>query len=80
VGQLLWVPAAVRLSKPNQQLARVSGVFRGALDNRVTKITDEMKLKAAHNLAALVKRPVADRVIPGPFDKGVAQAVAKAIR
>lgn len=56
------------------------GVFRGALDNDVKKITDEMKLKAAGNLAALVKRPTAKKIIPGPFDKGVAQAVAKAIR
>lgn len=56
------------------------GVFRGALDNRVRAITDEMKLKAARNLAALVTRPTADKIIPGPFDKGVAQAVAKAIR
>lgn len=56
------------------------GVFRGALDNGVKKITDEMKLKAAKNLAALVKRPTAKKIIPGPFDKGVAQAVAKAIQ
>ncbi len=56
------------------------GVFRGALDNRVSKITDEMKLKAAKNLAALVKHPTAQKIIPGPFEIGVAQAVAKAIK
>ncbi|MGH7936063.1 MAG: NAD(P)-dependent malic enzyme, partial [Chthoniobacterales bacterium] len=56
------------------------GVFRGALDHKVTKITDEMKLKAAKNLAALVKNPTAEKIIPGPFEKGVAAAVAKAIR
>ncbi len=56
------------------------GIFRGALDNGVRQITDAMKIKAAKNLAALVKRPTAERVVPGPFDKGVAQAVAKAIR
>ncbi|MBI2012880.1 MAG: NADP-dependent malic enzyme [Candidatus Colwellbacteria bacterium] len=55
------------------------GVFRGALDNGVKKITDEMKLKAARNLAALVKRPTAKKIISGPFDKGAA-AVARAIR
>ncbi len=55
------------------------GIFRGALDNRVRQITDEMKIKAAKNLSALVKRPTALRVVPGPFDKGVSQAVAKAI-
>ncbi|MBY0473321.1 NADP-dependent malic enzyme [Patescibacteria group bacterium] len=56
------------------------GVFRGALDNKVTKITDDMKLKAAKNLAALVKKPTADKIVPGPFDKGVVEAVAKAIK
>lgn len=56
------------------------GIFRGALDNRVTKITNAMKIKAAKSLAALVKRPTAERVVPGPFDKGVSAAVAKAIR
>ncbi len=56
------------------------GVFRGALDNKVTKITDDMKLKAARNLAALVKKPTADKIVPGAFEKGITQAVAKAIR
>lgn len=56
------------------------GIFRGALDRRVRAITDDMKLKAAKNLASLVKRPTAAKIIPGPFEKGVAQAVAKAVR
>jgi len=55
------------------------GVFRGALDHKVRKITDDMKLKAAKNLAALVKKPTAEKIVPGAFEKGVAQAVAKAI-
>ncbi len=56
------------------------GIFRGALDHRVRQITDAMKIKAAKNLASLVKKPTAERVIPGPFDRGVSEAVAKAIR
>jgi malate dehydrogenase (oxaloacetate-decarboxylating) len=56
------------------------GVFRGALDNKVSKITDDMKLKAAHNLAALVKKPTAKKIVPDPFEQGIAAAVAKAIR
>jgi malate dehydrogenase (oxaloacetate-decarboxylating) len=55
-------------------------VFRGALDHKVSKITDDMKLKAAHNLAALVKKPTAQKIVPGAFEKGVVAAVAKAIR
>lgn len=56
------------------------GIFRGALDNKVRAITDDMKLRAAKNLAALVKAPTAAKIIPGPFEKGVAQAVARAVR
>ncbi len=76
------VIATGRSDYPNQinNSLAFPGVFRGALDNRVRKITDNMKLKAAQNLAALVKRPTADKIIPGPFDRGVMQAVAQAIR
>ena len=56
------------------------GVFRGALDHRIQKITDDMKLRAAKSLAALVKHPTAQKIIPGPFEKGIAAAVAKAVR
>ena len=56
------------------------GVFRGALDNKVRKITDDMKLAAAQNLAALVVKPTAQKIIPGAFEKGVAATVARAIR
>ncbi len=56
------------------------GVFRGALDHRVRTITDKKKHRAAKNRAALVKKPTASKIIPGPFEWGVAAAVAKAIR
>ena len=56
------------------------GVFRGALDNRVRKITTEMKLKAARAIAALVAHPTANKIVPDMFDKRVAKAVARVIR
>jgi len=56
------------------------GIFRGALDHRVTKITDEMKVKAAKAIAALVKKPTANKIIPDMFDKRAPIAVAKVIR
>lgn len=56
------------------------GVFRGALDNHVTKITTDMKIKAAHAIARLVPKPTAKRIVPDMFDKRVARAVAKVIR
>jgi malate dehydrogenase (oxaloacetate-decarboxylating) len=56
------------------------GVFRGALDNGVRKITDKMKIQAAKAIAGLIKRPTASRVIPDMFDKRAPKAVAKVIR
>jgi malate dehydrogenase (oxaloacetate-decarboxylating) len=56
------------------------GIFRGALDNRVAQITDDMLVKAAENLARYVKNPRVDAILPKPFDVGVAKVVAKAIK
>ncbi len=56
------------------------GVFRGALDNKVTQITDQMLIKAAENLARYVKKPSPDNILPNPLDKGVVRVVARAIR
>jgi len=56
------------------------GVFRGALDHGVTKINYEVKLKAARAIAALIKKPTPDYVIPDMFDKRAPIAVAKAMR
>ena len=56
------------------------GIFRGALDHKVSKITTETKLKAARAIAALVKKPTPEKIVPDMFDKRVAPAVAKVIR
>lgn len=56
------------------------GIFRGALDKGVKAITDQHKIAAAEAIAALVTDPTADKIIPGPFDKGVVEAVANAIQ
>ena len=56
------------------------GIFRGALDHGVKKITDQHKLVAAEALANLVENPTVDKVVPTAFDKGVVEAVANVIR
>lgn len=56
------------------------GIFRGALDHKVRKITDTMLIRAAKNLAGLVKNPTAGCIMPNTFDKNVVKAVARAIR
>lgn len=56
------------------------GIFRGALDAQVTDITDDMKLAAAHALAALVEDPTAEKIIPTNNDERVVDAVAGAVK
>lgn len=55
------------------------GIFRGALDRGVRRITDAHKIAAAKAIAALVKKPTPTCVIPDMFDKRVAKAVARVI-
>ena len=76
------VIATGRSDFPNQinNSLAFPGIFRGALDHSVKKITDEHKLAAAEALAALVDHPTADEVIPSPFDERVVPAVADVIR
>ncbi len=67
---------------PNQinNVLAFPGIFRGVLDVRAPQITEEMKLAAAEALAALVKNPTVDKIVPGVFDPGVADAVAEAVK
>ena len=56
------------------------GIFRGALDKGVKKITEETKLRAARALAALVTKPSATKIIPDLLDARVVKTVARAVR
>lgn len=72
-----------RSDYPNQvnNVLAFPGIFRGALDVGATTINDEMKLAAAYAIADVLEegalRP--DYVVPSPFDKRVAENVAKAV-
>lgn len=76
------VVATGRSDFPNQVNNSLAfpGIFRGALDNGVQKITDQHKLAAAEALVALVENPTADEVIPSPFDERVVPAVSAVIK
>lgn len=67
---------------PNQvnNVSVFPGLFRGALDVRARKITDNMKLAAAHAIADAVQDPSEDYILPNAFDLAVADQVAKAVR
>ena len=75
------VVATGRSDYPNQinNVLAFPGVFRGLLDVRATKATMGVKRAAAEALAAMVENPVAERIIPGAFDPGVADVVAQAV-
>ncbi len=66
---------------PNQinNVLAFPGIFRGALDARATRITDEMKIAAAHAIADYVSKPLRDRILPNILDKGVTTTVAAAV-
>ena len=56
------------------------GIFRGALDARIITFTEAMFLKAAEALASLVPSPSAEKIIPSPFEPGVSEAIARAVK
>lgn len=75
------VVATGRSDFPNQinNALVFPGIFRGALDKGVKKITDPMKLRAAKALAALVARPTKERIIPDILHPRIVKTVAEAM-
>lgn len=74
--------ATGRSDFPNQVNNAIAfpGIFRGALDNRVQKITDQHKVAAAEVIASLVENPTAEEIIPSVFDERLVPAIAAVIR
>jgi malate dehydrogenase (oxaloacetate-decarboxylating) len=76
------VVATGRSDFPNQinNVLAFPGIFRGALDARATRITENMKVAAAEAIADVAMadlRP--DAIVPSPLDPRVAAAVAAAV-
>ncbi len=69
---------------PNQinNVLAFPGIFRGALDARAGKITENMKVAAAYALASSIKEEELreDYIIPDIFHPGLSEAVAKAVK
>ncbi len=76
------IVATGRSDFPNQvnNLLAFPGIFRGAFDCGAKQITEEMKIASAHALAALIKHPTKDKILPTPFDEGVVEAVSTAVK
>jgi len=69
---------------PNQvnNVVAFPGIFKGALEGRARRITEEMKLAAARAIASLVPDDELgeDNIMPQPFDPRVVQAVSQAVK
>ena len=77
------VAATGRSDYPNQvnNVLAFPGIFRGALDAGAREINDEMKLAAAHALAALIPEEELSptNILPAALDPRVCPAVAAAV-
>jgi malate dehydrogenase (oxaloacetate-decarboxylating) len=77
------VIATGRSDYPNQinNVLAFPGVFRGALDVRASAITEEMKVAAAHGIAAVVADDELDEdhIVPSVFNRQVSHSVAEAV-
>lgn len=84
VAKEAWakIIATWRSDFPNQlnNVLVFPGIFKGALENRVIKITDEHKIEAAIAIANYVKNPTVDEIMPSPLDKNVANIIAQVIK
>lgn len=75
------VIATGRSDFPNQVNNAIAfpGIFRGALDNGVERITDEHKIATAEVIASLVDNPSADEIIPSVFNERLVPEIARVI-
>ncbi|MFA4845960.1 MAG: NADP-dependent malic enzyme [Patescibacteria group bacterium] len=76
------VVATGRSDFPNQvnNALAFPGIFKGALEGRIRKITPAMRLAAAVALAGMVPDPTPEQIMPSVLDKDVAGVVAEAIK
>jgi malate dehydrogenase (oxaloacetate-decarboxylating) len=69
---------------PNQvnNVLAFPGIFKGALEGRASQITEEMKIAAAEAIAEMIpeEKLSEEYIIPRPFDPGVADRVAEAVK
>ncbi len=56
------------------------GIFRGLLDNKVQKVTQEMKISAAIALAYVVKKPTENKILPKVTSRDAVRTIASAIK
>lgn len=75
------VVATGRSDFPNQlnNALVFPGLFRGLLDKRRKRVSTKTKLKVAQKLAALVKNPTSNKIIPNIFESALSRTIAAAV-
>jgi len=76
-----FIIATGRSDFPNQvnNVLAFPGIFRGALDIKARKITDEMKIAAALALSKTIT-PSVNKILPNPLDKSIVPRIAEAVK
>ncbi len=76
-----FIVATGRSDYPNQinNSLMFPGAFRAMLDYNIPQFDNKVFILAAEALANLVEKPTPDKIIPSMFDKGVKEAVYKAV-
>lgn len=77
-----FIIATGRSDFPNQvnNALAFPGIFRGALDNNLKRITHKHKIAAAKVISKLVQNPTPEYIIPSVLDKNLVPAIAKVIK
>jgi malate dehydrogenase (oxaloacetate-decarboxylating) len=79
-----WIVATGRSDYPNQinNVLAFPGIFRGALNVRARRITEQMKLAAANAIAGCIARRELspEYIVPSVFNREVVQRVAEAVQ
>lgn len=70
-----------RSDLPNQvnNVLAFPGIFKGALEAKANRITNEMKIAAAIALSEMVAEPSKEHLLPNALDKSVPKVIAQAV-
>jgi len=77
-----YIMATGRSDYPNQinNALAYPGIFKGAIESRAKKITEEMKIAASFAIAAMIKKPSKNNIMPSILNKETHKNVIKAVR
>lgn len=76
-----FIIATGRSDFPNQinNALVFPGIFRGLLDNKIHKVTPEIKVAVAEAIAGIIKNPTAENIIPSIFNKNIVKEIVRAV-